>query len=1030
MRIMLAAALLASGHCLLAQLVAPQLKTITMRDGLSDDHVHCMAMDQRGHLWIGTSDGLNRYDGKHVKVHRAGGERGLPGDLITCIAPSADGLLLIGTNAPFLTLFDPVADTLANIPLPIPEYSRHGEQRVISIHVDRRKRIWVAHGARCLSRFDPRARAFTTVEVAPPLPTPRSREVVIGIHEAADGILWLATFKGLVRFDPERMRAEPVDLHADPGSPINGYAFQIRGAVDDDSCLVFGTWSEGIFRMRKRDGQVRLLWPDAGHAPTFVDHMVQDMLRGPENMAYIATIDMGLLRLDLATGQVEHFNRTLAEEGCRSSKDLFNGAARLMWMGDALCIGSFTHGVGIWSTRINVVDAWQLPAHPAEEEIDEVFAVSRDESTGCLIVSSHHRGVLIYDGSAKRLLRRIDNPSHEQRYYRHLRLGPDRLLLGSKPHAWIASLSTGAMHRPSFMKEGTPCGGMIWWARGDGGRGLWCMTSNGEVHHVDTISGACIALKDTLPEVAAALGTWPWDIFTDAQGRRWFLSATAPPVVLHPDGRSERVTGPASLAPFEVSDMAQTPDGRLWFAVKHTGLALLEPSAADVQLVVDAGHRLTSRNITEVVAMNDGTLWMTMPSALQHFDPVTGRCRVVTVVDGLPSGPLNIGADQQPLSPPLLVGTWEGFFAVRGEATSDMGAPDLQVPRVMAMDSTIAMNADMDAGSRISLAHHLNRITFFLRSTNLLDQHRDEYAYRLVGADTNWASAGNEDRITFNSLAPGRYRFEARARTALGAWGATTGIALTILPPFWATWWFRALLAVALAILAWRVFRAVLRERLREQREQLERERALLEERMRIAHDLHDDLGSSLAMIVMEGELARMDESADARDALRRVSDGAREVTDNMRRIVWALGSGQDSLGDLAAYMRSSAAELLERADLRLESRIQIETPGRRLSADQRRHLLLIVKELLLNVVKHAEARSATLGLMQRNGSLMLSVADDGKGFDITLRMGAGTGTTSLQERVKALKGTVEVRSSPADGTCLEIVIPLDSEEV
>lgn len=1013
-----------------AQLVAPQLKTITMRDGLSSDHVQCMAMDQRGYLWIGTSDGLNRYDGKHVKVYRTGGSGSIPSDLILWMTVADDGLLYLGSSAPYLTILDPLADTLVNIPLPVPEFSTHGEQRANRIHIDRKKCVWVAHGARCLSRFDPATRKFTTVEVAPPMPTPRSREVIIGIHEDEQGILWLATFKGLVRFDPERMSSEPVNLHAPPGTPGDGYSFQIRGAVDDDSCLVIGTWSEGIFRMRKRDGEVRLLWPAPDHKPTFVDHMVQDMLRVEGGIAYVATIDQGLLRLDMSTGTVEHFDRSLSEEGCRKSQDLFTGAARLLRMDDALCIGSYSLGLALWSPRNNAVSAVQLPTHDTKEETDEVFAVHRDARTGELLVQTHHRGVFVFDSTGTTLLRQLHRPHPTRRYYQHLRLDADRVLMGSAPHAWTGSLSTGEMKRPHFLKEGTPCGGMIWWARGDGKNGLWCFTGAKGIHHVDTISGRCIAMADTLPDVARALGTWPWDIFTDRAGRQWFLSATSAPVVLHSDGRSERITGPASLAPFEVSDMAQTPDGRLWFAVKHTGIAMLDTGAQDIHALEDMSAQLASRNVTDIVAMQDGALWLTLPNALQHFDPATGRCRVITVVDGLPSGPLNFSTSHESLVPPLVVGTWEGFFSVRDEVLAPSPAPVVQITQMLALDSLVAVHLDRSSGKDLVLPYHLNRLTFFLRSTNLIDQQRDEFAYRLIGADTTWVNAGNEDRITFNSLSPGTYVFEVRARTAQGPWGGVTSTSFTILPPFWATWWFRSLMIVVLIAAAWLAFRAVLRARLRKQREQLERERALLEERMRIAHDLHDDLGSSLALIAMEGELARMDDGGDARDALRRVSEGAREVTDNMRRIVWALGSGQDTLGDLAAYIRSSAAELIERADMELDARVEIATPQFKLSADQRRHLLLITKELLLNVVKHAEARNATLLMAQQNGSLALTVTDDGRGFDTATRIGTGTGTTSMRERVKALGGTLDIRSAPGDGTTVEVKVPLTAPTV
>ena len=1008
-----------------AQLVAPQLKTITMRDGLSSDHVQCMALDLRGYLWIGTSDGLNRYDGKRVKVYRTGGGGTIPSDLIMWMTAAEDGMLYIGSSAPFLTILDPLADTLINIPLPVPEFSQHGEQRANRIHIDKKKRIWIAHGARCFSRFDSATRKFTTVEIAPPIPTPRSREVIIGIHEDEQGILWLATFQGLVRFDPERMTGDPVNLHAPSGLPGDDYSFQVRGAVDDDSCLVIGTWSEGVFRMRKSDGEVRLLWPSPDHKPTFVDHMVQDMLRVEDGIAYVATIDQGLLRLDLATGTMKHFDRSLSEEGCRRSEDLFNGAAQLLRLGDAICIGSYSLGVAIWSPRNNAVSAIQLPAHDAKEETDEVFAAHRDPQTGELHVQSHHRGVFVYDSSGAHLLRQLHRPDPARRYYRHLRLDDNHLLMGSAPHAWIGSLSTGDLKRPRFLKVGTPCGGMIWWARGDGKHGLWCFTGAKGIHHVDTTSGRCVALADTLPDLARSLGTWPWDIFTDRAGRQWFLSAVSPPVVLHPDGRSERVTGPATLSPFEVSDMAQAPDGRLWFAVKHTGLAMLEAGTADVHALKDVSAQLESRNVADIVAMQDGALWLTLPNALQHFDPATGRCRVITVVDGLPSGPLNFSTAHEPLVPPLVVGTWEGFFTVRDEALAPVPAPVVQISQMLALDSLVATHLDRSPDKDIKLLYALNRITFFLRSTNLIDQQRDEFAYRLIGADTTWVNAGNEDRIIFNSLPPGAYGFDVRARTAQGAWGDVTSICFTILPPFWATWWFRTMMVLALCAGAWLVFRAVLRARLRKQREQMERERALLEERMRIAHDLHDDLGSSLALIAMEGELARMDDGSDARDALKRVSEGAREVTDNMRRIVWALGSGQDTLGDLTAYIRSSAAELMERAELELDARTDIATPQLKLSADQRRHLLLITKELLLNVVKHAEARNATLLIAQHNGNLTLTVADDGRGFDTATRMGAGTGTTSLRDRVKALGGELDIHSEQGRGTTVEVKVPL-----
>lgn len=536
-------------------------------------------------------------------------------------------------------------------------------------------------------------------------------------------------------------------------------------------------------------------------------------------------------------------------------------------------------------------------------------------------------------------------------------------------------------------------------------------------------------IREEDERVAALLGEWPWDVFTDRDGNNWFLSANSPPVLRRKDGRVERIAGPAPLAPFEVSDIAQTPDGRLWLAVKHRGLALVESVNESPIVVQDISARLPSRNVLEVVAMTDGSLWMAQPNTIMHWDPTTDASRVLNVLDGIAPAPLNLDPRHDPAPYPLLVGTWEGFYMVHREVLKDASAPRVQVPAVLVGDSVWWWHADLDR-SELQLPVAPDRITFLLRTDNLIDPQRDGLAYRITELDTAWSPMTDEERITFNHLGPGTYRFQVKARTNNGPWGSITTVAFNVPPPFWATWWIRLLMLLLILLCAWALFRLLLRKRLRKERERLERERALMDERMRIAHDLHDDLGSALALIAMEGELARMGDGSGAQDALKRVSEGAREVTDNMRRIVWALGSGQDTLGDLVAYIRSSAAELLERAGVELEARIELLWPELPLTVDQRRHLLLLMKELLLNVVKHARAREVTLRIEQRHEELTIIVADDGQGFDVAERKAVGTGLTSLHERVKALGGGLDVHSSTQEGTCITIRVPVRARVV
>lgn len=1006
---------------LAAQRVAPQVRTIGPQEGLSHHYVWDMAMDQRGQLWVATSNGLNRFDGRHITVYRAGGRAGtLPGDYITSLAADTGRWLYVGCNAPYLTILDVLEDTLYNVPLPIPDFSRHGEQRVTDILIDRQQRVWVAHGARCFSLFDPRTFTFTTVEVAPPLPSPRGREVVALIDEGTDGTLWLSMFKGLVRFDPRTMTPTPVHLHPAPGQPDHAHTFHVRGLVDEDSTLVFGTWSEGIFRMRKRDGQLTLLWPEPTHVPTFVDHMVTDMIRVSDRYAMVACIDQGLLQLDLKTGQVEHFDRSLSEEGCRKQEDFFIGCYRLMQAGDLLVLGSSVRGIAIWDRRQQGVQTVPLPMHDPAEIVDEVIHIERDGTTGMTIALSFRKGLFLHDSSAT--LQQHIGTTYEakQGFFDLQQLAADRWLVVGRPRSYEVRIGADRTldRRPS---PSLSCGDAVLWARPDGAHGLWYMTGAGGLFHRDTLTDHCRPIAEVQPQVAALLSTGPWDVFLDSQRRSWFLSSTMPPVVLHPDGRVEQVQGPPSLAPFEVSDICQTPDGRIWLAVKHTGLAMVGPEGPIV--VQDRSHGLPSRNVMQVTAMDDNTLWMVVPGALMHWDPATGDGRLLTVREGISSGPLNLDPSHRPVQYPLLVGTWEGFYRIHRSSLDAAPAPVVQLPLVLCMDTVVRRHADRYPEA-LELPYTADRISILLRTTNLVDPLRDELAYRLAGHTDDWALIGADERITFNSLPHGRYRFEVKARNNGGAWGPVTALMLVVQPPYWATWWFRGSLVVLGLLATWAAFRVVLHYKLREQRRRLEREKALLQERIRIAHDLHDDLGSGLASIGMESELAGMGASdPETRAALLRVSENARNVSDDMRRIIWAMGSGQETLGDLLAYVRGLAGELLDQAGVELQFTQQVSDPGRVLSMEMRRHLVLFTKEALHNVVKHASADRVEL-VVEERGAMTWTIADDGRGYDVVARDGAGTGTTSMRARAEMMGGRIEVCSAPGQGTRVVLHLP------
>ncbi|MEM1057425.1 MAG: ATP-binding protein [Bacteroidota bacterium] len=215
-------------------------------------------------------------------------------------------------------------------------------------------------------------------------------------------------------------------------------------------------------------------------------------------------------------------------------------------------------------------------------------------------------------------------------------------------------------------------------------------------------------------------------------------------------------------------------------------------------------------------------------------------------------------------------------------------------------------------------------------------------------------------------------------------------------------------------------------DRLRLLREVGERDLALAHTRLRIAGDLHDDIGASLSsMAVLSDLVRRNDDLPDAdRARLDRLSSSARDLVDDLRDIVWAIDPKADHLHDLAERLRDTASVLLPGV------RCIVEAPDDLpLDMETRRHVFLIAKEALHNAARHAEATRVHVRLGTEAGTLRLEVRDDGHGFD-PLVSSTGHGLGSLRQRAEILGGTVTVESAPGEGTRVLLQAPLGYDGV
>ncbi|HEX3718784.1 MAG TPA: ATP-binding protein [Verrucomicrobiae bacterium] len=247
---------------------------------------------------------------------------------------------------------------------------------------------------------------------------------------------------------------------------------------------------------------------------------------------------------------------------------------------------------------------------------------------------------------------------------------------------------------------------------------------------------------------------------------------------------------------------------------------------------------------------------------------------------------------------------------------------------------------------------------------------------------------------------------------------------LPILVHFWQTGWFQIALLAACGIAGLTSFYLTMRLAV-----QSKAHRLLSLERVRIARDIHDDLGTRLTQLLLTGEEAqsKLPTESETRDQFGQMCDGARNVLGAIDEVVWVVNSQRDTLGDFVIYICKYAETFLRSALVRCRFDIQRELPDNSLDMPFRRNLLLTVKEALSNAVKHSGADEVAVSIRLKGNALIAIVEDNGRGFDETQVNPARHGLKNMMARMNDLGGHCRVQSSPGVGCRIEFEIPLPS---
>jgi signal transduction histidine kinase len=255
-----------------------------------------------------------------------------------------------------------------------------------------------------------------------------------------------------------------------------------------------------------------------------------------------------------------------------------------------------------------------------------------------------------------------------------------------------------------------------------------------------------------------------------------------------------------------------------------------------------------------------------------------------------------------------------------------------------------------------------------------------------------------------------------------GVWNeAGSAIQVRILPHYYETWWFQGALVCGLVGLVFGVARYRFTLKLRRQTERMERRAALERERARIAKDIHDDLGSSLTLIAVLGDLAREQHNPERTE---KISSTARQAVKSLDEIVWAVNPRNDSLAQLIDYTGQFAVDYLRAAGVRCLLDVPDQVPPRELPSNVRHDVFLVVKEALQNIVKHARATEVWLRVTVDSPGVRVVISDNGQGFASEPDDALADGLRNMRQRLEGIGGRLQIQSRVGTGTEVRLEFP------
>ncbi|MEL6923981.1 MAG: two-component regulator propeller domain-containing protein, partial [Bacteroidota bacterium] len=794
------------------------------KDGLSHSSVFAIAQDGDGFIWLGTRDGLNKYDGAKFKVYRKGADRKseIISNDIRILYYDAHTEYLWAGSFDGLSQYSPITDQFTNFTTS-PDQGGLSSNVVRAIFRDTKQQLWV--GTKDGLNLQQSDGSFQQVLPDSYRATLRS---ISAVYEDTQGRLIVGTSEGLYELRQDEKANYSLQLLFDESQFPAFAKYAIRSVLEDaEGNIYVGTQEEGLYRWNKSTQTVSRFRHDSDDLSTLSNDHIRYMQLAPDGSLWVGTF----LGLNKQLAGQDNFQRFLKDDRIPASLSNSSIRAVLFDQRGGMWVGTYHGGLNYFDAVLNQFTNFRQLPNQNSISHNVVSSFAEDEK-GNIWIGTEGGGLNYFDRDRQQFTSYKSNPGQANSLsgnnVKTLLLDEEQLWIGTYQQGLnMLDLKTGKFehftHDPNAEDGNSIAGNNVYAIMKDSGQ-FWLLCHNTGLSIYDPNERKFYNFLPDPNEPESFSSDLPRAILKDKKGRIWIGTSNGLKQAIRNSAGSVQISFRHHLPALNIYTIYEDHKGLLWLGTFGSGLIQFDPDNLQQQQHYREADGLSGNTVLGILEDHKGMLWLSTNNGITRLDPTTNTLLNYNNSNGLINHEYNYNAYYKTRSGELLFGGIEGFSLFHPkDIQSNNYVPPIAFTGLKQYNSVVQPGDDnniltnaLNHTDHLVFRHNEANFTLGFAVLDYINAGNNQYAYQLEGIDPDWNYNTGESEATYTIQRHGNYKFRLKGSNSDGVWSAKERVlTIEVLPPPWLTGWAYLLYAVVLALLVIAVVRYVrLRHRL------------------------------------------------------------------------------------------------------------------------------------------------------------------------------------------------------------------------